>query len=254
MFDKNTKCILIECLNKRIRLHEDVPGATGATGSWTPPTPRQISGVTGGATPPPDFSTYNKPTTLGGGPTGACGPLPYSGNAGVGIKAPMDIPGAKGPGEFVDVTGTVFGGMGAGDIATTGALAAGSMMGKAGAGVLGALGSKFGISSAGMMNSKFGQFGSLLANSKYGQQFTQNLAALAGGERAAETLADMPRRSANILVQNLGYTPEGSWAEQGQYKKPETQTAMQQGQGQIQKDKFCDEYLARYGKKGPGCP
>lgn len=249
MFDKNTKSVLLESLNRRIRLYE----YSGDTG-FTPLTPDQIKGTAGGNTPPAGMSAGANPNALNGPATGPGGPLPYSRNAGVGLAGPTGFAPATVNGEVIAAP-TLFGDMSNTNIGLSVGMAAGSALGvPAGLTALPGIGNVLNNPNISKLGGIWGQIAGGQAAGPYAQQFQQGLAAVMGGERALSTLADMPRRSANILVQNLGYTPQGSWAEQGQYEPSKFQSAQQQGQTQLQQQAYCAQYMKKFGKPGPGCP
>ena len=195
MFDKDTKSILIECLNKNIRreLYEAATvGATGATGA--PSNALQQTST-------------SQPSTPGDGTQ-------------TGFSAPEGEMKAQ-KGSPLDPS------IAFGDPAT---LAMALAMGGAGAAVgsvtgLGQSFANIGGNIASKMAPGLGIFSKLAgdATGQLAQKLQKGFSDISGGERALSMIGDIPTTSSNILVGNLGYTPAGSWAQQklNMPKKPE---------------------------------
>jgi len=218
MFDLNTKEILIECLNKNIRL--ELQEASSPSGSSSPP----YGGPPGvcGATPP-------RASTISSGST------PDFKGGGFGSQDDLKAQTPAQKSKVLNPLDTAFGNLSGAERAEALGMAAGGAIG----GSITGLGNKV----SGMIGGKF--LGPLAGMGI--QKLQKGLSDLAGGKRAMNMLGDIPTTSSNILVTNLGYTPAGSWAAQkfNEPEKPEpVKSAKQLADEELDK-KIADEKRRR---------
>ena len=191
MFDLNTKEILIECLNKNIRL--ELQEASSPSGSSSPPYggPPGVCGAT-----PPGTSTISSGST------------PDFKGGGFGSQDDLKAQTPAQKGKSLNFLDTAFGNVSGTDRDAALGMAAGGAI----AGSITGVGNR-------ISNFVGGKYLGPLAGMGI-EKLQKGLSDLAGGKRALNMIGDIPTTSSNILVTNLGYTPAGSWAAQ-KFNEPE---------------------------------